>query len=294
MMPRMAAGADGQAITKPAMLTLSPCWRTPLPKFKFEAHKLEEILKEYAKIREVEVPKAVLINGRLLAKELARRTQPFGTKADAGQQRVKNDIGKVIKDSTRVEEMIDKVDDKKIKARLGALFAANNYKVITTIFSNIGFLNKYAGMEFIADPYGPHQENRDPKTGRTRKKGDKLYIAKKDIGAYIEKFSKRVGLSKAGWAVAAEGLPSTVANKRSSYDFPAFVKANMDKASGSAQDNTSNITNPSITLTNSTPWAHMVCPFFETEFAKQVVITRAKAQMAKILKERKKAEEVAD
>jgi hypothetical protein len=38
----------------------------------------------------------------------------------------------------------------------------------------------------------------------------------------------------------------------------------------------------------------MVCPFSETEFAKQVVITRAKAQMAKILKERKKAEEVAD
>ena len=265
-----------------------------MPKFKFEAHKLEEILKEYAKIREVELPKAVLINGRLLAKELARRTQPFGTKADAGQQRVKNDIGKVIKDSNRVEEMIDKVDDKKIKARLGALFAANNYKVITTIFSNIGFLNKYAGMEFIADPYGPHQENRDPKTGRTRKKGDKLYIAKKDIGTYIEKFSKRVGLSKAGWAVAAEGLPSTVANKRSSYDFPAFVKANMDKASGSAQDNTGNLTNPTITLTNSTPWAHMVCPFVETELAKQVVITRAKAQMAQILKKRKKAEEVAD
>jgi hypothetical protein len=294
MMPRMAVAGAGRATTRRTMLTLSPNWRKPLPKFKFEAHKLEEILKEYAEIREVEVPKAVLINGRLLAKELARRTQPFGTKAKAGQQRVKNDIGKVIKDSNRVEEMNDKVDDKKIKARLGVLFAANNYKAITAIFSNIGFLNKYAGMEFIADPYSPHQEHRDPKTGRTRKKGDKLYIAKKDIGAYIEKFSKRVGLSKAGWAVAAEGLPSTVANKRSSYDFPAFVKANMDKASGSAQDNTSNLTNPTITLTNSTPWAHMVCPFVETELAKQVVITRAKAQMAKILKQRKKADEVAD
>jgi hypothetical protein len=294
MMPRMAVAGAGRATTRRAMLTLSPNWRKPLPKFKFEAHKLEQILKEYAEIREVEVPRAVLINGRLLAKELARRTQPFGTKAKAGQQRVKNDIGKVIKDSNRVEEMIDKVDDKKIKARLGALFAANNYKAITAIFSNIGFLNKYAGMEFIADPYGPHQEHRDPKTGRTRKKGDELYIAKKDIGAYIEKFSKRVGLSKAGWAVAAEALPPTVANKRSSYDFPPFVKANMDKASGSAQDNTGNITNPTVKLTNSTPWIDRICPATEQIRAVSIVIARMKSQMARILKKRQKANAVAD
>jgi hypothetical protein len=290
----MAAGADGQATIRPAMLTLSPNWRKPLPKFKFEAHKLEEILKEYAKIREVELPKAVLINGRLLAKELARRTQPFGTKADAGQQRVKNDIGKVIKDSNRVEEMIDKVSDGRIAARLKQLWNARRFDVLELVFRNIGFLNKYGDMEFITDPKGPHQANRDPRTGRTRKKGDKLYIAQNDISAYAEETAKRVGLSKAGWAVAAEGLPSTVANKRSSYDFPAFVKANMDRASGSAQDNTSNLTNPSITLTNSTPWIDRICPFSETEFAKQVVITKAKAQMAQILKKRKKAEEVAD
>jgi hypothetical protein len=237
-----------------------------MPKFKFEAHKLESILKEYAEIRQVEIPQAVLINGRLLAKELARRTQPFGTKADAGQQRVRNDIGKVIKDSTRVEEMIDKVSDGRIAARLKQL----------------------------SDPKGPHQANRDPRTGRTRKKGDKLYIAQNDISSYVEETAKRVGLSKAGWAVAAEGLPSTVANKRSSYDFPAFVKANMDRASGSAQDNTRNIANPTVTLTNATPWIDRICPATERMNAVSVVISKMKTQMAKILKERKKAEEVAD
>jgi hypothetical protein len=149
-------------------------------------------------------------------------------------------------------------------------------------------------MEFITDPKGPHQANRDPRTGRTRRKSDKLYIAQNDIASYAEETAKRVGLSKAGWAVAAEGLPSTVANKRSSYDFPAFVKANMDRASGSAQDNTSNLTNPTVTLTNSTPWIDRICPATEQMNAVSIVIARMKTQMAKILKERKKADEVAD
>ena len=265
-----------------------------MPKFKFEAHKLESILKEYAEIRKVEIPKAVLINGRLLAKELARRTQPFGTKPDAGQQRVKNDIGKIIKTDSRIEEMIDKVDDGKIADRLKELWRKRRFDVLETVFHNIGFLNKYGDMEFIRDPYGPHQSNRNPRTGRTRRNADKLYIAKKDIGAYIEKFSKRVGLSKAGWAVAAEALPPTVANKRSSYDFPAFVKANMDRASGSAQDNTSNITNPTVKLTNSTPWIDRICPATEQIRAVSIVIARMKSQMARILKKRQKANAVAD
>jgi hypothetical protein len=293
-MPRMAAGAPGRATIRPPMLTLSPCWRTPLPKFKFEAHKLEEILKEYAEIRKVEVPRAVLINGRLLAKELARRTQPFGTKADAGQQRVRNDIGKVIKEDSRVEEMIDKVSDGRIAGRLKQLWNARRFDVLELVFRNIGFLNKYGDMEFITDPKGPHRANRDPRTGRTRNKGDKLYIAQNDISSYVEETAKRVGLSKAGWAVAAEGLPSTVANKRSSYDFPAFVKANMDRASGSAQDNTGNIANPTVTLTNATPWIDRICPATERMNAVSVVISKMKTQMAKILKERKKADEVAD
>jgi len=276
------------------MLTLSPSWRKPLPKFKFEAHKLEEILNEYAELRKVEVPRAVLINGRLLAKELARRTQPFGTKADAGQQRVRNDIGKVIKTEERLEEMIDKVNDERISKRLWAIYNRGRFDILKIIFRNIGFLNKYGDMEFITDPKGPHRANRDPRTGRTRRKGDKLYIAANDISNYIEETAKRVGLSKAGWAVAAEDLPPTVANKRSSYDFPAFVKANIDKASGSARDNTGNETNPTVMLTNSTPWIDRICPATEQVRAVSIVIARMKTQMAKILKQRKKADEVAD
>jgi hypothetical protein len=265
-----------------------------LPKFKFEAHKLESILKEYAEIRQVEIPQAVLINGRLLAKELARRTQPFGVSPDAGMQRVRNDIGKVIKEDSKLEEMIDKVNDGRIAARLKQLWNARRFDVLETVFRNIGFLNKYGDMQFVTDFKGPHRANRDPRTGRTRGKTDALYIAASDIGGYMEETAKRVGISKAGWAVAAEGLPSTVANKRSSYDFPQFVKDNMSRGSGSAQNNTSNITNPTVTLTNSTPWIDRICPATEQAGAVSVVISKMKNQMAMILKKRKKAAEVAD
>jgi hypothetical protein len=135
-----------------------------MPKFKFEAHKLESILKEYAEIRQVEIPQAVLINGRLLAKELARRTQPFGTKPDAGMQRVRNDIGKVIKEEAKLEEMIDKVSDDRIAARLKQLWNARRFDVLEIVFRNIGFLNKYGDMQFITDFKGPHRANRDPRT----------------------------------------------------------------------------------------------------------------------------------
>jgi hypothetical protein len=149
-------------------------------------------------------------------------------------------------------------------------------------------------MEFITDFKDPHQANRDPRTGRTRGKADNLYIAASDINGYIQETAKRVGLSKAGWAAAAEALPPTVANRSSSYDFPNFVKLNLDKASGSALDNTDNITNPTVTLTNSTPWIDRICPVNEQMNAVSIVISRMKTQMAKILKGRKKAEEVAD
>jgi len=49
-----------------------------MAKFKFESLKFEQIMKDYAEIREVTIPDAVMLNARLLCVELARRTQPFG------------------------------------------------------------------------------------------------------------------------------------------------------------------------------------------------------------------------
>jgi hypothetical protein len=157
-----------------------------MPKFKFEAHKLEEILNEYAEIREVEVPKAVLINGRLLAKELARRTQPFGTKREAAAFRTGHDIRKIIKDDDHLAEMIDKVYNERIKERLENMLRARNYEGIKQVFRKIGFLNKYGEMQVLNDFRSTHQSHRNATTGRTRKNADMLYIAQGDLPGYVE------------------------------------------------------------------------------------------------------------
>ena len=49
-----------------------------MAKFKFESVKFEQIMKDYAEIRAVTIPDAVMLNARLLCVELGRRTQPFG------------------------------------------------------------------------------------------------------------------------------------------------------------------------------------------------------------------------
>jgi len=258
-----------------------------MPKFKFEARKLESILKEYAEIREVEIPKAVLINGRLLAKELMRRTQPFGIKQDSGEKRVEYDIRKIIKDDDHLERMADKVDGERIRSRLKHLISLKKYDVVKTILQNIGFLRKYGDMEIVNNYREPHQSNRKPNTGRTASRGDKLYIAASGLPEYINEIAKRVGTAKAGWAEAANQLPSAT-GKGNLYDFPAWVKRNM-RGNGEARNDTANISNPTVTLTNSTPWIDGVCPAVERVKAVEIVISRMKKQMEMILKKRKKA-----
>ena len=262
-----------------------------MPKFKFESHKLKEILKEYAEIREVEIPKAVLINGRLLAKELMRRTQPFGTNQEAGEKRVEYDIRKIIKDDSHLDAMADKVDNEKIRNRLKNLISAKRYDVVKIIFQRIGFLRKYGEMEIVSSYKQPHQANRKETTGRTASRGDKLYIAAGDLGSYIDEVAKRVGTAKAGWAEAANQLPSVVGSGNL-YDFPEWVKRNM-RGNGSAQDNTANLSQPTVTLTNSTPWIERICPATEQINARSIVISRMKTQMANILKKRMKAQQAA-
>jgi hypothetical protein len=262
-----------------------------MPKFKFEAHKLESILKDYAELRQVEIPKAVLINGRLLARELMRRTQPFGLKETSGRKRVDYDIRKIIKDEDHLDRMADRVGGDRIRKRLNHLISQNKFDIVRVIFQNIGFLSKYGDIEVVSDYREPHQMNRKAATGRTASRGDKLYIAQGDLNGYINEVADRVGTAKAGWAEAANSLPNVV-NRGNLYDFPEWVKRNM-RGNGSAKNNTTNTSNPTVTLTNSTPWIDRILPATEQINATSIVITRMKTQMANILKKRKRAAESA-
>jgi len=67
-----------------------------MAKFKFDATQFKEIMKDYSEIVEKTIPDAVALSARLLCVELARRTQPFGNKAESGIGRTTKDIQKII------------------------------------------------------------------------------------------------------------------------------------------------------------------------------------------------------
>jgi hypothetical protein len=262
-----------------------------MPKFKFTATKLENILDEYAKIREQTIPDAVVANARLLCVELARRTQPFGddNKAKlAGEGRTEKDIGKIIKTEKQLTAMALEVDSEKIRHRLLSLISGGRFDVVERIFTNIGFLNTWGGMEIISGGAikSTHNASRITTTGRTRARGYKLNIANQgELDSYIAGVIKRVGLSKAGWAECAKQLPKVVKGSMT-RGIPRWVTRHS--TSGSVQDNSRKLNNPSVVLTNLIPWASRVIPEKEIASAKAVVITKMIEQMKRILKYREK------
>jgi hypothetical protein len=261
-----------------------------MAKFKFESVKFEQIMKDYAEIREVTIPDAVMLNARLLCVELARRTQPFGDKQESGTIRVKNDIGKIIKNTDQLDEYADMVGSQRIKARLKALIKSGRFDIVETILRNIGFLNKWTGMEVIgvSKMKSVHNEARNKTTGRTKSRGSKLFIASvSDQETYISEVQKRVGISKGGWADCATQLKKV--NKGGLLaNFPPWVKKAMRSGSGKVQDMTIDIKNPRVFLTNNVPWASNVIPASEQAGATAVVVVKMRNQMNMILKKRQK------
>ena len=261
-----------------------------MAKFKFESVKFEQIMKDYAEIREVTIPDAVMLNARLLCVELARRTQPFGNKQEAGTIRVKNDIGKIIKNTDQLDEYADRVGSQRIKTRLKALIKSGRFDIVETILRNIGFLNKWTGMEVIgvSKMKSVHNEARNKTTGRTKSRGSKLFIASvSEQETYISEVQKRVGISKGGWADCATQLKKV--NKGGLLaNFPPWVKKAMRSGSGKVQDMTSDIKNPRVYLTNNVPWASQILPESEQAIATAVVVVKMRNQMNQILKKRQK------
>jgi hypothetical protein len=262
-----------------------------MAKFKFESVKFEQIMKDYAEIREVTIPDAVSLNARLLCVELARRTQPFGNDDTSGKTRVKNDIGKIIKPPVQLLAMANKVENKKIGKRLKSMIMNQRYDVVETIFRNLGFLNKWTGLEFLDSKSAiktHHQDARVKPTGRTKTRGSKLFISSgSELNTYITEIQKRVGISKGGWADCATQLKKV--NKGGLLaGFPTWVKKAMKSGSGKVQDMTSDIKNPRVHMTNNVPWASNVIPESEQAGAIAVVVVKMRNQMNMILKKRQK------
>lgn len=265
-----------------------------MPKFKFESKGLQNILDEYAALREQTIPDAVVASARLLCVELARRTQPFGSNdvsKKAGENRIKNDVLKIVKYPVRVDEMISKVENERIRDRLRALYSSQRWDIISRIFSNIGYLKKWGGFESVrgmTQIQSIHKKNRNQRTGRTFSRADKLYIANSnDLDKHIEEVQRRVGLAKSAWASCAKRLRK-VTTGSATRGIPSWVTRH-DSPHSDVIDNSRDLSNPRVTLINTTKYISQILPSSEANNAKSIVVGKMISQMKNILKKRNKS-----
>jgi len=269
-----------------------------MPKFKFTATKLENILDDYAKIREQTIPDAVVANARLLCVELARRTQPFGADDSAkkkGEKAITRDLRGRSSGSGVARAGIFTGDT--ATAEQGFAFYATGQNVRLFI-SKSGFA--YGTDKTFYKPDASKSELRNihkskftngkmsSAGGRTRDVGRWKFIEKYIVNAntldsYVDDQIKKVGWAKAAWAACARELRQVTGS--ATRGIPRWVTRH-DSIYGDVVDNSYNLKNPSVKLTNLTPYASQVISEGEKESAKTVVITKMIQQMKRILKYR--------
>ena len=279
-----------------------------MAKFKFENVKFEQIMKDYAEIREVTIPDAVMLNARLLCVELGRRTQPFGI----------DDKAKLAGEKAITRDLVGGRSSSAVHSRrsvgiFGIIGSAMDIKGGYAWYKTGENVRLFIGKDGYA--YGTEKSYFRPEASetdmrsfhkkffvdgkmssagsRTKNVGrwkflDKMFVSEATMNTYKESVLKKVGIAKAGWASCALKLKKV--NKGSlTAGFPKWVTRHTgDFDNGRVQDMTSDPKNPRVELTNKTPWADKVIPETEKEFAKAVIVAKMKKQMEAILKKRQK------
>ena len=271
-----------------------------MPKFKFESKGLKNILEEYAELREQTIPDAVVASARLLCVELARRTQPFGDKDDAkksGEKAITRDLrGKGGGGTVRagIFSGHDFTPDMGYEwyatgpnVRLFISKDGYAYGTDKTYFkesASHGELRSIHKSKFVNGKMSS-AGGRDRSIGRW-KFIEKWFIPKAALDSYVDSQILKVGWAKSAWAACAREL-RRVTSGSATRGIPSWVTRH-DSPNSDVIDNSRNLTNPSVTLTNRTKYASQVLPAGEVNNAKAIVISKMINQMKNILKKRKK------
>lgn len=271
-----------------------------MPAMKFESKGLQNILDQYAELREQTIPDAVVAASRLLCVELARRTQPFGDKDDAkkaGEKAITRDLlGKGGGGTVRAgifsghnfsPDMGFEWYATGPHVRLFISKDGRAYGTDKTYFKDSisqGEMRSIHKSKFV-------NGKMSSAGGRTRDIGrwrfiEKWFVPKEALDSYVDSQILKVGWAKAAWAACARELRQVVKGKATGK-MPAWVTRH-DSPNSDVVDNSRNLTNPSVTLINATKYASQVLPASEVQNAKSVIIGRMVNQMTMILKKRKK------
>lgn len=263
-----------------------------MAKIKLENLKFEQIMKDYAEIRETTIPDAVHMNARLLCVEFARRTQPFGTESKDGEKAIARDL----------------LGGKKRYGLFAPItgFMAANAKEYST--GNIRLFVKKDGTvygtdraHFLTDASastlrqihkGAFQNGKMSSAGsRTRDIGrwkfiDKYLVPGAALEDYVKSQQAKSGMAKSGWAACAKQLKKVVSGSMT-RGIPKWVTRHLgDYSFGTVEDRTGNLFSPTVVLTNTCRYADKVLRETEKLQGLSIVAGKMKKQMETILKKR--------
>jgi hypothetical protein len=272
-----------------------------MPKFKLTNLKFEQIMKDYAQIREVTIPAAVHANARLLCVELARRTQPFGDKTGGekvGEKAIARDLmgrGGGIKGKNRAGLFAHITPRQRLYADS---YDTDNITVFATKSGDVYGVDRahFLPDAGVSDLRNIHRSNfvkgkMSAAGGDTHNIGrwkfiNKYFVPKQTLEDFVKLQYAKVGRAKAGWAYCATLLKKVVSGSMT-RGIPGWVTRHIgDYGDGRVTDNTSNLDRPHVILTNTIKYADKVIRPSEQLMAQSVVAEKMKKQMAMILKKR--------
>ena len=269
-------------------------------KFKFQTEGLKNILEEYAELREQSIPDAVVASARLLCVELARRTQPFGVDDKAkkvGEKSITRDLRGRGGSGTVRAGIFGVANFEKdegfawyAKGPNVRLFITKDGKVYGTDKSffrpnaSKGELRTFHKSKFVNGKMSS-AGGRDRTIGRWRFT-EKMFVDQSTLDSYVDSQILKVGWAKSAWAACARELRKVTSGSATRL-IPTWVTRH-DSPNSDVIDNSRDLNNPRVTLTNATKYASQVLPQSEVQNAKNIVIGKMINQMTQILKKRKK------
>ena len=249
-------------------------------KIKSDTSELKEILANFKQFTSFTIPVLVRQHARLLAVELANRTQPFSVSAtgqkiseagksaaNKGKFAVEVGVTNVFRSRKTLQTVVDKTQNESLKNRLQNLINAGKNKSIGEVFKSVGMVNEYelvskSGFAAI------HKSHRSKKSGRTWSPKKTMYIATSGLPTYIKEVQKRVGYSKSAWADCARQIGGLKGD--GARGIPAFAKSKNHKSAGRIVDGISS-RNPFIRMSSDISWASRVLPNSQIKVAHHVV-----------------------
>lgn len=228
-------------------------------------------LRVFANLVGKETSEAVKQFARVACVNLATATQPFGNKPTdrkPGENAVEADISKVFylpQDggfAATLKEIAGKNPKRSDAAkqrfgdRIDGYLESNNLEAITRLARNFG----YKGVLFDEVNPALHQSRRRPPRMRVSKIKGQMHMVingKESLNKYKKEQMYKVGLTKAGWAKCATLIPLKRASS-ATRGIPQWVTRHISRASGNIVNNSDDSVNPSVTMTNATPWTSIV------------------------------------